>query len=93
MSVVLDLIANVTHRPGGVAVIDGEVTLTWSELFSLVRQVGAWLAAEGFARGDRLVYAGARITGWWCGSGLPCDKEWSSYPCTTSSPQNRSPTP
>ncbi|WP_130875349.1 class I adenylate-forming enzyme family protein [[Pseudopropionibacterium] massiliense] len=59
MSVVLDLIANVTHRPGGVAVIDGEVTLTWSELFSLVRQVGAWLAAEGFARGDRLVYAGA----------------------------------
>lgn len=59
MSVVSDLIANVTNHPDGVAVIDGEVTLTWSELFELVRRAGAWLAGEGVARGDRLVYAGA----------------------------------
>lgn len=59
MSVVLDLIANVAHRPNRVAVIDGEITLTWSELFNLVRQASAWFAAEGIARGDRLVYAGA----------------------------------
>lgn len=59
MSVVQDLIASVRNHPDDVAIIDGEVNLTWSDLFGLVRRAGAWLATQDFTRGDRFVYAGA----------------------------------
>lgn len=58
MTVVLDLLRNVRDHADGIAIIDGNLTLTWADLFNLAQRCGSWLTSQGIARGDRLVYAG-----------------------------------
>ncbi|MDT7547283.1 MAG: cyclohexanecarboxylate-CoA ligase, partial [Actinomycetota bacterium] len=49
-------------QASAVAVVDGEATLTYAELFSLATRVASGLLARGIGPGDRVV---AQLPNWW----------------------------
>src|SRR5262249_5396186 len=53
----VDLVARLDRTDAGIVTLDPSATLTWAEVGALARGNAARFAAEGIARGDRVVLA------------------------------------
>jgi len=56
------LVRNRLELPDRVAVIDGDVVLTWTDLAEAAAQVAAWLQARGIGPGDAVCW---QLPNWW----------------------------